>query len=529
MSRIGRLGRATALLGVVLACLAALPAALAQPAPGLAPGDPPLPAAAAAAWQELERLSALAVVSDPPWHPDAPAWAPVLTAVRAAERAAPGHPAVLRVQLRSYALTGWWVRAADVAEALAAARPDDPWADGEVLLPDGPSTRELAGRTFSGLGFVRYQADGPSDDALNAYLRWLEVMPDEPEALRWVGRLRLERQDPQGALPYWRRLLELLPDDAGARFFLDQADIGSRYGPEASAAFQEGLTAYRAGDLPTAAERFELARQRAPSFAEAHAWAGAVALERAMPAEAVVRYQRAVELRPEEPTWAFFLRQASTQAEHGIAAAEAFFAGLNLYEAGEADDAMASFETAVEASATFAEAWAWLGRVRQEQGLFEAAETAWATAVSLRPDDDNARSFLQLAQHQSAYQAAEGGSDAQATAAAAVDFAAGVAAFERSELEEAVARFRAVVNVDPGSGLGWTWLGRVAYTLRDFDLAADAYAVAAALAPGDDDLAWFAEDAAFRAGRLPPEDAETEDAEPEDGPLEEAEPDEESS
>ncbi len=488
-------------------------------------------------------MAALAVVSELPWHPDAPAWAPLLAAVRTAERAAPGHPAVLRVQLRSYALTGWWVRAADVAEDLAAARPDDPWADGEVLLPDGPSTRELAGRTFSGLGFVRYQADGPSDDALDAYLRWLEVMPDEPEALRWVGRLRLERQDPQGALPYWRRLLELLPDDAGARFFLDQADIGSRYGPEASAAFQEGLTAYRSGDLPTAAERFELARQRAPSFAEAHAWAGAVALERAMPAEAVVRYQRAVELRPEEATWAFFLRQASTQAEHGIAAAEAFFAGLNLYEADEADEAMASFEAAVEASPAFAEAWAWLGRVRQEQGLFEAAETAWATAVSLRPDDDNARSFLQLAQQQSAYQAAEGGSDAQATAAAAVDFAAGVAAFERSELEEAVARFRAVVNVDPGSGLGWTWLGRVAYTLRDFDLAADAYAVAAALAPTDDDLAWFAEDAAFRAGRLPPEDdavpnirpspvddapdeAEPDEAEPDDGAPDEVLPDE---
>jgi cytochrome c-type biogenesis protein CcmH/NrfG len=115
--------------------------------------------------------------------------------------------------------------------------------------------------------------------------------------------------------------------------------------------------------------------------------------------------------------------------------------------------------------------------------------------LALDPGDERARGFLNLAREQRAYaDEGPGGS-----AAAAEAFAAGVAAFERAELSLAAARFREVVAVDPASVLGWTWLGRVAYTLRDFASAADAYGRALELAPEDDDIAWFAADAAARA------------------------------
>jgi cytochrome c-type biogenesis protein CcmH/NrfG len=149
----------------------------------------------------------------------------------------------------------------------------------------------------------------------------------------------------------------------------------------------------------------------------------------------------------------------------------------------------------VAAAAGFGEAWAWLGRVRQEQGRYAAAEDAWARVLAIDPGDERARGFLNLAREQRAY-AAEGSGG---SAAAAEAFATGVAAFERAELALAADRFREVVAIDPDSVLGWTWLGRVAYTQRDFPLAADAYGRALELDPEDDDVAWFAAEAAARA------------------------------
>jgi tetratricopeptide (TPR) repeat protein len=242
-----------------------------------------------------------------------------------------------------------------------------------------------------------------------------------------------------------------------------------------------------------------------PSFADAHAWAGRVALEDERPADAVEHYRAALALRPDDAGLAYFVRIAETQRDHGVTAGRAFFDGVRAYESGALERAGEAFELAVAAAAGFGEAWAWLGRVRQEQGRFAAAEDAWARVLALDPGDERARGFLNLAREQRAY--ADEGPGGSAVAAEA--FAAGVAAFERADLTVAAARFREVVSLDPASVLGWTWLGRVAYTQRDFALAADAYGRALELEPGDEDVAWFAADAAARAAA---QDADAQDA-----------------
>ena len=481
----------------MLALLALAAHAGAQP--GLAAGDPPLSAVAAAALETAAAAAAEAVASPPPRHPDAPAWRTALAAARAAVAAEPGHPAPQRLLFRVYALVGWWVRAVDAAETLrevAAAGdppPADPWSDADPPVPDGPITADLVRRSYAELGFSRYQA-GAWDDALAAYERYLRAFPGAPEALRWIGRILLERDDPAGALPYWTQLVELHPEDEAARHFLSAARLGVQVGPAASRAFQQGLVSYELGDLASAAEGFDAARAEAPAFADAQAWAGRVALEDGRPADAVERYRAAVALRPDDAGFAFFLRLAQTQVEHGVTAGRAFFNGMNDYDDGALELAAESFELAVAAAPGFADAWAWLGRVRQEQGRFAAAEAAWSRVVELDPGDQRARGFVNLAREQRAYAEQSGG---RADAAAA--FAAGVAAFERAELREAAARFREVVTLDPASVLGWSWLGRVAYSQRDFALAADAYRRALELDPDDEDVAWFAADAAARA------------------------------
>jgi len=482
---------------LLVALLALVAHAGAQP--GLAAGDPPLSAVAAAALETAAAAAATAVASPPPRSPDAPAWREALAAARAAVAAEPGHPAPQRLLFRVYALVGWWVRAVEAAETLreivVALDPPlaDPWSDADPVAPEGPTTVELVRRGYAELGFSRYQA-GAWDDALVAYERYLRAFPGEPEALRWIGRILLERDDPAGALPYWEQLVELYPDDEAARHFLSATRLGVQVGPAASRAFQQGLLSYELGDLASAAEGFDAARAEAPGFADAHAWAGRVALEDGRPADALERYRAAAALRPDDAGFAFFVRLAETQRDHGVTAGRAFFEGLNDYDDGALDRAAESFELAVAAAPGFAEAWAWLGRVRQEQGRFAAAEAAWSRVVELDPGDQRARGFVNLAREQRAYAELPGG-----RTDAAASFAAGVAAFERTELTVATARFREVVALDPTSVLGWSWLGRVAYTQRDFGLAAEAYRRALELDPSDGDIAWFAADAAARA------------------------------
>ena len=465
---------------LAIAALAALVLGSSAARSGLAPGDPPLPPAAIEPFAAAVAAAEAAAVSPRPWSPDAPAWRAALTAAREALEAAPEHPATLRLQLRVFGLVGWWVRAVEVADDLAAAvvrgsagtdaggAGTDAWADPEPAVPQGPPTSELVARSYAELAFSRYQA-GAREDALAVYERWLTAFPDHPDALRWIGRLRLELGDPAAAVPVWSRLLEVLPGDAAAQYFLAAARLGAEVGAEASSAFLRGIEGYERGDLAAAAEGFSEAVERAPEFVDAWAWAGRVALEDARAADAARAYARAVELRPDDAGLAYFLRVAATQRDHGVTAGRAFFAGLAAYERGDVAAAAEAFEVAARNATAFVDAWAWLGRVRHEQGRFADAEAAWSRVVRLDPDDERARGFVALARAQQAY-AGPGVADRVAAA-----FGAGVAAFERADLDEATRRFREVVAADAQATVAWAWLGRVAMAKRDFEAAAEAY------------------------------------------------------
>jgi tetratricopeptide (TPR) repeat protein len=499
----------------LLACLAVvglLGSASAQV--GFAPGDPPLPAAAAPAWAGAVAALEDAVASPRPWTPDARAWRTALVAVRAAVDAAPGHPAPLRASLRTHVAVGWWVRAVAAVDALEAARPEDPWAEPAAPLPAPPGTLlEAAAEALREYGFARYQA-GDREAARATFARWVELLPDEPDAHRWLGRVLLEGGDPVAALPHLRRWAELQPEDRDAAYFVSEAELAARVGVIASSAFRGGLAAYEAGDLEGAAAAFDEARRAAPEYADAHAWAGRVALESGEPAAAVEAFGAAIALRPDDAGLAYFLRAAELERDFGVEAGGAFLEGLTAYERGDLDAAAARFVAATEANPGFVEAWVWRGRSLQEAGALEAAEAAWARVVELDPEDERARFFRNRLREQLAY-----GRDADPEVAAA--FAAGVAAFEAADVATARARFEAVVAADPGSGLAWSWLGRVAYTVRDFAAAAEAYARAAELLPDDADVAWFAEDAALRAA---PEPDPAPEPEPDPEPVPDPEP-----
>ncbi len=446
---------------------------------------------------------------DDPRTPDHPGWREGLELGRQALAIDP-HPDIHRFLGRTYAIVGWSVRALTHFDALLAE-------GGSLEDPEGTalaevSSSDLYGATAANIGFARYGV-GDLDGALVYYGRWLDAVPGSVSALRWLGRIHLERLDPEAALPFWERVVELEPDDEAAAFYLEEARRGAAVGAEASAAYRSGLTAYQAGDLPAALASFEVAVAAAPGFVDASVWAGRTALEVQRPDLAVRHWERVVAARPDDGGATYFLRVAQDQAAYGVAAGSRFHAGIEAYERGDRDGAGAAFAAAVAANGDFVEAWVWLARVHQELGRYDDAVEAWERVLVLDPRDERARYFLNVTRQQRGV-----------TAAAGAVFADGIAAFEANDLATAGMRFTEAVRIDPDALQAWVWLGRVAFSLQRWEAAAVAYRRAAELAPDDDDIAFFAEEAERLAN---PEPEVLEEEVPEEEVPEEEVPEEE--
>ena len=486
-----------------LARLLAAAAILALAAPfGFVAAAEPLPADVADLLAEARFAVNEAYARDEPNTPDHAGWREGLAVGRRALTLA-DHPDVHRFLGRTYALVGWSVRAIVHFDAVLAAGEtlEDP--DG-VVVPEVTSGALYAAASAD-LGFARYGL-GDIAGAIQIYERWHEAVPGDLEPVRWLGRLHLERLDPEAALPFWEQLAAIDPADEAVAFYLGEARRGAAIGPEASRAFREGLTAYEAGEMTQALEWFEAAVSAAPEYADAAVWAGRTALELQRPALALRYWQRVLALRPDDGGAAYFVRVASDQERYGVTAGRAFHDGLAAYQRGEREAAVAAFEAAVAANDAFLEAWVWLARVRQEIGRYDDSVEAWERVLELDPGDGRARYFLNIARQQRGV-AAEAG----------VVFAEGIAAFEASDLVTAEARFAEAVAIDPVAVQAWVWLGRVAFSLQRFEEAARAFGRASELDPDDDDIAFFAaESAALAAEAAAPAPDADDDEEPGD-------------
>jgi tetratricopeptide (TPR) repeat protein len=474
-ARDGGRGRSVAArLALLVATLTALAVGGVVPAQGLSPE-------AAALLDEARAAIEEAYLGDDPRTPDHFGWREGLVLGRAA-LGLNDDLDVRRFLGRAYGLVGWSIRSLQHFDVLLerGGSLDDP---PDVVVGEIPS-RELYAAAAADLGFARYGA-GDLDGAVQVYERWFAAEPESLEALRWLGRLHLERLDPVAALPYWEDLAGRLPDDEAVAYFLGEARRGAAVGAEAAIAFRQGVLAYEAGDRAGALERFEAALAEAPEFADAAVWAGRSALELERPAVAVRHWQRAVQLRPDDGRAAYFLRVAQHQATFGVAAGRAFDAGLTAYERQQPEEAIAAFERAVAANDRFTEAWVWLARVRQELGRFDGAVEAWEWVTLLDPDDARARYFLNVARQQRLVRAE-----------AASVFAEGIAAYEAADFATASRLLAETVAIDPNAVQAWIWLGRVAFGMQRFDEAARAFRRAAELDPSDDDVAFFAAEAA---------------------------------
>lgn len=420
--------------------------------------------------------------------PDVPVWAAALDAARRAVDAAgdgPHQADALRVQAAAYQGTAWWSRAFATwheVERVAGGLSDDErdaWRDAGMQL-----------------AFARYEA-GDLDGAAARFEELLEVRPDDPELLRWVGRVALERSRPGEAAAAWGRLVELRPDDEGARFHLGLARERAAHGREASDAYRRGLEAYGSGDRGVAAEAFGRAVDLAPEWTEPLRWWARSLLEGDRGAEAVAAWGLLAERRPDDAEVAYFLQRARLQAEVGREALLAADAARAAMRDGDAEEGLAAWRRAWDAAPGWRDARLGVARSALAAGDGPTAERAWSELLEDAGPGDPIREEARQGLATARLLARLGGD-------AAAAYGAALAAYERGEMARAAERLEEVVTVAPDALEPWTLLGRIAFARSDWATAARAYETAAELAPDDDDLAFFAEEARRLAG---PDDA----------------------
>jgi tetratricopeptide (TPR) repeat protein len=429
--------------------------------------------------------------------PDVPVWAEALEAARRAVEVADGETETeaLRVLASAYQGAGWWVRAVATWDEIEARA-------GGLSSDERDAWRDAATQ----LAFARYEA-GDLDAAAERFETILAVRPDDVEALRWSGRIALERGRPADAAPRFERLIELRPDDEGARYHLALAEERLARGREASDAFRSGLAAYEAGDLAAAADAFARAESAAPDWTEPLRWRARALLEAERSDAAVEAWAELAERLPDDDDVAYFLDRARLQARVGRPAVLAADAAREAQRRGARDEALDAWLEAREAAPGWREARLGVARAALAAGDGATAEEAWSALLAATDEDDpvreEARQGLATARLMERL-----GPDAAAT------YGAALAAYERGEVDAAVDALERVVRVAPDAGPAWTWLGRIAFARGDWAAAARAYERASELAPDDDDLAFFAEEARRLAGPAaespPPADLEDE-------------------
>jgi len=204
----------------------------------------------------------------------------------------------------------------------------------------------------------------------------IELAPGHPEPLRFLARAYSLSNWHGPAVQAWREYL-----DAGGELVGEDAELFAR------SANEYAFAAYQAGDRALAAERYAEIVEVQPDNVEAHRWLGRILLELRMPEQAVAAWRTVVELDPDSTGAQYFLQLAQDQARWGVDAANSFYAGVAAYEGGDLTRARNNFAAATARNANYAAAWAWLGRVYFEQGLYTDANVAYERALALEPNE----------------------------------------------------------------------------------------------------------------------------------------------
>lgn len=260
-----------------------------------------MPENAQAAVDRAKEKMEMVLVTYSVHYPDQPYWREVYEEAKHAITLAAGAPEPIGVLAEAYSRSNWHGPAFQTWQEFVAA--------GGAF-----SSEQLDLFTMSAEenAYAAYQR-GELEAAADYYRAITQHDPYDAKAFRWIGRIALERGNPEEAVAAWDVVVELLPDDQGAKSFRDLARAQANWGSAAATYFFEGVRHYEANNLNQARLAFASATGENANYADAWAWLGRVNFEQRRFQDAARAYQRAANLEPNNSTYNYFLNESNKQ------------------------------------------------------------------------------------------------------------------------------------------------------------------------------------------------------------------------
>jgi len=229
---------------------------------------------------------------------------------------------------------------------------------------------------------VAHRQAGRLQQAESVGRQILQLQPDHPAALHFLGVIALQVGRNDIAAELIARAISIKPDYTEARFNLaiafanqgrlDDAvasyrNVVAALPDHADAHYNLGAACHRLGRLDDAVASYREALRLRPAFAQAHNNLGIALQDRGLLAEAVACFHCAIDQSPGNAETCFNLANA-------------------LKEQGKLDDAIAAYRQALAINADFPEAWDNLGVALHETDLLDEAIACHRRALQLRPD-----------------------------------------------------------------------------------------------------------------------------------------------
>jgi tetratricopeptide (TPR) repeat protein len=139
---------------------------------------------------------------------------------------------------------------------------------------------------------------GKPDEAVAHFQKATDLERSDADAWYMLGIAYKENGQLDEAVDALQSAVAFVPDFAEA--YEVMAEVFEESGSSAGVAYADGMAAYARGDLGTAADKLEQAIAESPTMADAHVGLGLVREGQGQDAAAIVAYQEALHLRPDD-------------------------------------------------------------------------------------------------------------------------------------------------------------------------------------------------------------------------------------
>jgi tetratricopeptide (TPR) repeat protein len=276
---------------------------------------------------------------------------------------------------------------------------------------------------------LQHHQAGRLPEAEALYRQVLQVQPDQPTALHYLGVIAHQIGKHEAAVQYIAQALQLNPHDVDGHNNIGEAYRALGRVEEAMAHYRQALALQPSlaeahnnlgnllrdqGKLEEAVASYRQALALKPWYAEGHVNLGMAFQEQGKLDEAIGLYRHALALKPAYAEAHFNLGVALQQQGMQNDAIEHYRSALSLtpsfaaasYNLGNAfqlqgklDEAIACYLAALRLNPGHAEAHNNVGNALQKQGRLDEAIAHYVTAIGLKPDDAVTRNNLGHAFH----------------------------------------------------------------------------------------------------------------------------------